>query len=145
MSKRLIAFEINSELDEKINKMADFLDLECLPAKNRGNRSTMIRLAIEDVYNIFYDQKLVNYLNNEIYKKEDIKQFLKEVSKIYGIIKNKELIKELEENTDSSKIAEIVKKFSWARHDCLAIPGQVVLIAKRDFHSLFYWLAGSGF
>ena len=112
MSKRLIAFEINSELDEKINKMADFLDLECLPAKNRGNRSTMIRLAIEDIYNIFYDQKLVNYLNNEIYKKEDIKQFLKEVSKIYGIIKNKELIKELEENSDSSKIAEIVKKYS---------------------------------
>ena len=107
-----MAFELNEELDEKINKMADFLDLECLPAKNRGNRSTMMRLALEEIYNIFFDQKLINYLNFEIYKKEDIKQFFEQVSKIYGIIKNKKLIKELEENEDPEKIAEIVKKYS---------------------------------
>jgi len=107
-----VAFELNEELDEKINKMADFLDLECLPAKNRGNRSTMMRLALEEIYNIFFDQKLINYLNFEIYKKEDIKQFFEQVSKIYGIIKNKKLIKELEENEDPEKIAEIVKKYS---------------------------------
>jgi len=112
MKKKLVAFELNKELDEKINKMADFLDLECLPAKNRGNRSTMMRLALEEIYNIFFDQKLINYLNFEIYKKEDIKQFFEQVSKIYGIIKNKKLIKELEENEDPEKIAEIVKKYS---------------------------------
>jgi len=112
MKKKLVAFELNEELDEKINKMADFLDLECLPAKNRGNRSTMMRLALEEIYNIFFDQKLINYLNFEIYKKEDIKQFFEQVSKIYGIIKNKKLIKELEENEDPEKIAEIVKKYS---------------------------------
>jgi len=112
MNKKLVAFELNEELDEKINEMADYLDLECLPAKNRGNRSTMMRLALEEIYNIFFDQKLIKYLNNEIYKKDDIKQFFKEVSKIYGIIRNKELVKELEENSDSSKIAEIVKKYS---------------------------------
>ena len=138
MSKRLIlSFEMKPEFEEKINKMVDFLDLDFLPLKN--NRSTLMRLAIEDVYNIFFDHKLVNYLNDKVYKKEDIKQFFEEVSKIYGIIKNKEFMKELEEleeNEDPEKIAEIVKKFSWARHDCLAIPGQVVLIAKRDFHSL---------
>jgi len=101
------------EFEEKINKMVDFLDLDFLPLKN--NRSTLMRLAIEDVYNIFFDHKLVDYLNDKVYKKEDIKQFFEEVSKIYGIIKNKEFMKELEEleeNEDPEKIAEIVKKYS---------------------------------
>ena len=108
-----MTFRLSSELDEKINKMADFLDLECLPpAKNLGTRSMMIRLAIDDIYDIFFDQKLVNYLKNDLYKKEDVKQFFDEVSRIYGIIRNKELLKELEENTDPGKIAEILKKYS---------------------------------
>lgn len=99
--EEFISFRLDSELNKKIEQIANFLELDLLP-KTGGSKSLAIRLCIEDIYNLFFENT----------KNEIINPHFNEISKIYCIIKNKKFREALESNQDPEKIAEIVRKFS---------------------------------
>jgi hypothetical protein len=81
--KQIISFEIKDDTAKKLDVIIDFIQgFPLLTYGIKGVRSIILRLCVEDIYELFFDKILYDGIMNPDFKKK---------SEFYRIIKDKKM------------------------------------------------------
>ncbi|MBA7539900.1 hypothetical protein ES705_32187 [subsurface metagenome] len=103
--KMIVSFEVKEKTAKKLDKIINFLEGYSLLTEGiRGVRSNVLRLCVEDIYELFFDR---------IYFDEIINPNFKKKSNFYTIIKNikmEKAFKNIDKNYKNMSEKERIEK-----------------------------------